>query len=98
MIHELSLERRNLHGHFSRDLEPALTVDSGDSVRFSTPNAAWDLEDGTPFEPGSEISREFAPYVGVSYDRKLGDSARFARIDGERVDATSLVTGIRFWF
>jgi acetamidase/formamidase len=45
------LERRGLHGHFSRDLEPALTIDSGDSVRFATPNAGWDLEDGTPFEP-----------------------------------------------
>jgi acetamidase/formamidase len=51
VIHELPLERRTLHGHFSRDLEPALTIDSGDSVRFATPNAGWDLADGTPFEP-----------------------------------------------
>jgi acetamidase/formamidase len=53
MIHDLRLERRTLHGHFSRDLEPVLTIDSGDSVRFATPNAGWDLEDGTPFEPRS---------------------------------------------
>ena len=53
MIHELPLERRTLHGHFSRDLEPVLTIDSGDSVRFSTPDANWDLEDGTRFEPRS---------------------------------------------
>ncbi|HEX4678484.1 MAG TPA: acetamidase/formamidase family protein [Gaiellaceae bacterium] len=53
MIHELPLERRTLHGHFSRDLEPVLTIDSGDSVRFSTPNANWDLEDGSQFEPRS---------------------------------------------
>ena len=53
MIHELPLERRTLHGHFSRDLEPVLTIDSGDSVRFATPNAGWDLEDGTPFAPRS---------------------------------------------
>ena len=45
-----------------------------------------------------EISREFAPYLGVSYDRKLGDTARFARADGERVQATSFVAGVRFWF
>jgi acetamidase/formamidase len=51
MIHQLPLERRTLHGHFSRDLEPVLTIDSGDSVRFATPNAGWELEDGTPFEP-----------------------------------------------
>jgi acetamidase/formamidase len=53
VIHELPLERRTLHGHFSRDLEPALTIDSGDSVRFATPNAGWGLDDGTRFEPRS---------------------------------------------
>ena len=45
-----------------------------------------------------EISREFAPYVGISYDRKLGDTARFARADREGVQATSFVAGVRFWF
>jgi acetamidase/formamidase len=44
VIHELPLERRTLHGHFSRDLEPVLTVDSGDSVVFSTLDAGWHLE------------------------------------------------------
>jgi acetamidase/formamidase len=52
-MHELPLERRTLHGHFSRDLEPVLTIDSGDAVRFATPDAGWDLEDGTPFKPRS---------------------------------------------
>ena len=41
MIHELSLERRTLHGHFSRELEPVLSVDAGDSVRFQALNAVW---------------------------------------------------------
>ena len=45
-----------------------------------------------------EIRREFAPYIGVSWERKIGDSARFARAAGERVQATSLVVGIRTWF
>lgn len=30
-----------LHGHFSRDLKPVLTIDSGDTVRFQTFDAAW---------------------------------------------------------
>jgi len=51
VIHELPLERRTLHGHFSRDLEPVLTVDPGDSVRFSTPNAGWELESREKFAP-----------------------------------------------
>ncbi|MFL5927142.1 MAG: acetamidase/formamidase family protein [Gaiellaceae bacterium] len=51
MIHELALERRVLHGHFSRDREPALTVGPGDSVRFAVPSAGWTLGDGSQFEP-----------------------------------------------
>lgn len=45
-----------------------------------------------------EIRREFAPYVGVEWARKLGDTARYARTAGEDADATNLVAGIRFWF
>ena len=45
-----------------------------------------------------EFARQFAPYVGVSYYRKLGDTARYARAGGEDVHATSFVAGVRFWF
>jgi len=45
-----------------------------------------------------EVRREFAPYLGVVWSRKLGDSADFARADGERVEDTRLVAGIRLWF
>jgi acetamidase/formamidase len=41
VLHELPLEASVLHGHFSRELSPVLTVDPGDSVRFSTPDAGW---------------------------------------------------------
>ena len=40
-LHEIPLERRTLHGHFSRDLEPILTVESGDSVAFACLNSGW---------------------------------------------------------
>lgn len=45
-----------------------------------------------------EIAREFAPYVGINWERKLGDTADYARAAGERASATSLVMGLRFWF
>ena len=45
-----------------------------------------------------EVAREFAPYAGINWERKLGDTARFARSDGERASAASLVMGVRFWF
>ncbi len=40
-LHEIALERRTLHGHFSRHLEPILTVDSGDSIAFACLHAGW---------------------------------------------------------
>ena len=48
--HRLSLEQQNLHGHFSLDLEPVLSIEPGDSVGISTPNHAWDLAPDERFE------------------------------------------------
>lgn len=45
-----------------------------------------------------EIVREFAPYIGVSWNRKVGKTADFARAEGEDIDTLSFVGGIRFWF
>lgn len=45
-----------------------------------------------------EIVREFAPYIGVSWERKVGASARYARAAGEDPTSAGLVAGIRFWF
>lgn len=45
-----------------------------------------------------EISRQFAPYVGVSYDAKTGRTADYARANGDDPTTASLVAGVRFWF
>ena len=56
----------------------------------------------TDFELGArlryEIRRELAPYVGVEWSRKAGDTARLARLAGEDPDAVSFVAGVRVWF
>ena len=49
MIHELPLERRTLHGHFSPDLPPVLTVDPGDSVVFRSLSSGWRWERDSEF-------------------------------------------------
>lgn len=36
------------------------------------------------------------PYIGVNYEAKLGETADFARADGEDTDATAFVAGVRF--
>lgn len=45
-----------------------------------------------------EIRRKFAPYIGINWQRKLGQTAEFARKEGEVVDMPAFVAGIRFWF
>ena len=45
-----------------------------------------------------EIAREFAPYVGLSYEAALGRTADFARADGRDPDGIALVAGVRAWF
>jgi acetamidase/formamidase len=51
VIHEIPLERRTLHGHFSRDLPPILTIDSGDTVAFACLDAGWHVAPADKFEP-----------------------------------------------
>ncbi|MBL8702586.1 MAG: copper resistance protein B [Alphaproteobacteria bacterium] len=45
-----------------------------------------------------EFERWFAPYVEVGWERKLGQTARFARDERERESNIHWVVGIRSWF
>ena len=45
-----------------------------------------------------EIRREFAPYVGIAQEWKVGQSATYARANGEDPSTTNFVAGVRFWF
>ena len=58
VVHELPFERRTVHGHFSRDLPPVLSIDPGDSVAFSAPDAGWGI--GPPTDDGGTRER-FGP-------------------------------------
>lgn len=41
-----------------------------------------------------EVTDRVAPYIGVGYRRRIGDTAEFARAAGERAEDTRLVIGI----
>jgi copper resistance protein B len=45
-----------------------------------------------------EIRRELAPYIGVTWDRKWGDTEDLAREAGDSVEDTRWVAGLRIWF
>jgi acetamidase/formamidase len=70
VIHDLPLERRTTHGHYSPDLEPVLTVDPGDSVVFQALNAGWrwagpDDERFTPRDPQLDDGHALAGPIAV---------------------------------
>ena len=45
-----------------------------------------------------EVAREFAPYLGINWEVKFGETADMARDEGEDVDVFSLVAGVRIQF
>lgn len=45
-----------------------------------------------------DIRREFAPYIGVNFEKFFGQTADFARLAGEDDEETSFVAGVRVWF
>jgi len=72
---------------------------------------SWSAEDMPELQTGSglssaqlglrlryEIRREFAPYVGVEWSRRFGDTADYVRSAGGRAEDTAIVAGLRLWF
>jgi copper resistance protein B len=45
-----------------------------------------------------EVKPEFAPYIGVEYERGFGGTARLRRAAGEDAGGWSLLAGLRAWF
>lgn len=76
--------------------EMELNVYSKDDEALGVGSGLSDLELGLRLR--YHISREFAPYIGLNWQRKLGQTADFARDDGEDVDDAQFVTGFRAWF
>jgi acetamidase/formamidase len=89
-LHEIPLERRTLHGHFSCDLEPVLAIDPGDTIAISTLDAGWGLEAGSwdrrRFEPRDPELDAGHPLIGPIEVRgaRAGQTLEI-RIDAIRV-------------
>jgi copper resistance protein B len=45
-----------------------------------------------------EIRRQFAPYVGVVWERSLGETAELVSAAGRDPNVLQVVAGVRFWF
>lgn len=45
-----------------------------------------------------EFAKEFAPYVGVSFEQFTGATANFVAADGEPTSKLRVLAGLKFWF
>ena len=45
-----------------------------------------------------EFTRKFAPYVGLSHEIAVGQTADLIEAAGGDTSGTSIVAGVRFWF
>ncbi len=86
--------------HFTQKLilEPQaeLNLYTKDDPGRRVGSGASDLDSGLRLR--YEITRKFAPYVGVIYERRFGRTADLVRADGGREDDLRFTFGVRSWF
>lgn len=77
-------------------LEPDLTLDAflKNDTAINTGRGLGKLETGLRLR--YEITRRIAPYIGINWERRLGETSRLVRASGEDPDLLSAVIGIRF--
>ncbi len=76
--------------------EIEFNIFSKDDSAVGTGKGLSDLELGLRLR--YEISREFAPFIGINWEKKYGNTADFSRAEGEDIEDAQIVAGVRFWF
>ena len=64
--------------------------------RFGTGSGITETDIGVRLR--YEIRREIAPYIGVSWLKQYGETARISRRERESTDSVALVVGLRLWW
>lgn len=59
---------------------------------------SWFSDIDTGLRLRYEISRKFAPYIGVTYAKGFGQTGKLAAAAGEKTDALRFALGIRSWY
>lgn len=78
-------------------LQPRLEINAAiqQAERFTTGRGLNDIELGLRLR--YEIKRQFAPYIGISYDQSFFHTADFVRQDGGSPREIRFVAGVRLW-
>jgi copper resistance protein B len=73
-----------------------LNLSAQDNEARQTGAGLSDIEAGLQLR--YEITRKFAPYAGINYERAIGETAGLRRAEGEQAGDLTLRLGVRFWF
>ncbi|MFZ1388414.1 MAG: copper resistance protein B [Thiolinea sp.] len=76
--------------------ELAMTLYGKDDHELGVGSGVSDLNVGLRLS--HELRREFAPYVGVNWSKKLGKTADLAEHHGDKTQDTEFLLGIQAWF
>lgn len=93
-----------LKGYYDQNITQRLILQPRVELNFAAQNIPEDAVGAglTNAELGLrlryEITREFAPYIGISYDTKVGQTATYASQEGRASSVLSFVAGVRVWF
>lgn len=79
-------------------IQPRLEIAAAltDAEAYDRPSGFNDIRVGLRYR--YELSREFAPYIGVYWSRSLGDKADRIRDQGGDESEIGVVIGVRMWF
>jgi copper resistance protein B len=79
-------------------LSPEIEVNifSEDDAQLGIGSGLSDMELGLRLR--YEVRREFAPYIGVNWTKKFGQTADFAKAGGDDASDVRIVAGLRIWF
>lgn len=93
-----------LEGYYDQNITQRLILQSRVELNFAAQNTPED-KIGAGLRNAElglrlryEITREFAPYIGISYDTKVGQTATYASQEGRASSVLSFVAGVRVWF
>lgn len=76
--------------------QAAMNIYSKDNDDMSVGRGISDISTGLRLR--YEISRQFAPYIGVEWKTLAGNTYDLAKDHGESTSDTRFIAGARFWF
>ena len=76
--------------------EIELNIYSQDDKTMGIGSGLSDMEAGLRLR--YEVTREFAPYIGVNWAKKFGNTADLVSDEGEDTSETLFVLGVRAWY